>query len=176
MSAYFMRSLALLMATCALLACKNESGVDPNKRLNELNGDETRSVCEMTVAQYSDVIVAQSSPEATCTLTGIFGADTEEACIAMRDECLTTAMPDPIEPVNCNVPGMIPATCDITVGELETCYDDWLGALEARDALYDCANAGDEMVQGQLLDFSMPASCESFFARCVDTSMMGAGG
>ncbi len=177
MTASTKRSLGLLMASCALWACnQSHSGVDPDKRVNELDASELRAVCESTLEDFGDLIASQSDALTTCTLAGLFTADSPEGCVEMRDACVEREMADPSEPspsdeINCDTALPPPDTCDITVGELERCYDDTLAELDARMDLYDCANAGDERVRDLLLDSTPPPSCAPYVEACTTGDM-----
>jgi len=168
------------MASCVLLACNPGSGVDRNKRLNELSSDEARSICETTAEQFRGVIQEQESVEYRCTITGLFAGETPELCVEQRDSCIEREMADPTpdesSDFSCAAPAEIPETCDATVGQLEDCYDVWMDEIASRATLYDCANAGDEAVRDSLLDFAPPAACEPFVSRCANPELEGTGG
>jgi hypothetical protein len=177
MSDFVTRSLALLMVTC-VFGCNPGNGIDPDKRLNELSQEELQTLCESTAEPLSDTLAGSYDLEAQCTGTALYLTTSHDECVTMRDACIErglTSSPDDTSSdfeVDCENPDPVPATCDITVAQLEDCYDVWVAQIDERYGRIDCSLAGDSEAVAEIFDTTPPPACEPLQTRCASEDAM----
>lgn len=127
-----MRNAMWMVGLVSLVACGGggdvDLGVKSSKKLSDLDQADSCALYE-GFADYS-----QQTQELSCYASAqamsMVGGDFETACQAAFDSCMEMgSFLD--EEVDCDtVENNLPAECDATVGELETCLSDVLGLLD----------------------------------------------
>jgi hypothetical protein len=151
-----------LVALVAFTGCGGESeggstgvvstGISASKTLGDVTTAEATDGC----GHMKDGIEARyqqpSARTGLCTLLGVTLGSTESACTNLRDSCLKGDTADAGTAENVSVTDIDPAGnfecsgtnidswhgCTATVGELETCLNDTLDALDALLNAYTC--------------------------------------
>lgn len=167
------------IASLALASCGDEAetttldtGIPGDRTLNDLSESEAQDLCQAAESAAADF--SAEAQEGLCALTGalagafgaIGGGDPVPLCEQTRQEC-NNQPPQPIEGT-CDV-STVPETCDVTVAELETCYDESLAAIRAvfdEVANASCSELLDENAAPISGEIETPASCANIESRC----------
>jgi hypothetical protein len=124
------------------------SGISSSKALSALTAQEAASGCE----HMNDAVEAHfnrsSAKTGLCTLLGLALSPDESSCVSQRDACLKSESGDsasssPADEFECSdasVEGW--QGCSATVGDLEACLNDMLGAFDTLLSSYSCKDAG----------------------------------
>jgi hypothetical protein len=152
-----------------------ESGVDGTKKASELSDADVQAICQ--AAEETSQKFAEDNKDAFCKLSGAFagalagalgGGDPVAVCESAVSDC--KSKPLTTEPSTCN-PKL--DDCDVTVGEIESCFNDSLDAAETYFADYKSKSCADLLAQTSgenTLNFMEPASCAAIEQRCPNIS------
>lgn len=180
-------ALAACVAFCvcgSLLACGDDSGnggvspqtyiatgIDPDTNVQDLSAAEKQRLCEEVAQAVVGVLQDPSIVGGFCTLEGIIGsllvppAERESACENFVANCTTPlSLPDiTLLGANCGEPN---PTCNATVGELETCTNAAISALDVFYLNVTCSGIAELTVT----PFVPPpaGTCQDVQTRCPD--------
>jgi hypothetical protein len=158
-----LRLLAVLV--CAVAACGGDddgnSGVDPEKTLDQVTIEEAMDLCEWSVDQVQDDFVRFS-----CFVEAIADSqgDPDADCEALAEECIDD--PPGEDAVECEVDpdtfedSLPDCASEITVADLEDCYAALIDTIE--DA------AGDISCDSVPVIDAFPDACVDIDDRCPD--------
>ncbi len=162
------------------------TGIAPNKLLSDVTPDEAAQACENLQAGFQARLSQDVLVRSICTIFGAASADTKDACIQARDECIQASndpgasggdVPD-VDAIQFECQdGAVLTECTSTVGELETCFNDLLDQISS--ALNDITCDDAASLQAEDIDtfrestFQPPASCEA--VDCGENSPFGPG-
>src|SRR5688572_30820806 len=124
-----------------------DTGIDESKPLSDVSEGEARQACENMRDAMRDVMNPDTLVPQFCTLFALSAASDEGSCNEMRSECIREANDDPAlddAEVDFECDGDISefASCDVTVGVLESCMNDSLSAMNAALRRFSCSDAG----------------------------------
>lgn len=151
------------------------SGVDGSKKASELSEADVKAICDAAKKTAEDF--AKNNEEALCNFSGGLagvlasaggGGDPVALCEAAVTECKNAPFTTDTDDCNPKVDG-----CDVTVAEIETCFND---SLEVTEKAFD-AFAGkscSELTSGSTFEtagnIEEPASCKAIDEKCPDIS------
>ena len=151
------------------------TGLPADKQLSDITEGEAEEAC----VAVGNAVQQRFSPEALapamCTFLGVAFTQSPDDCQEVADACLED--PDALGDMAPSFEGFDPDECtgdtsefddcDATVGELETCLNDYIGTFEATLNSVTCADAGDEeALQALDMEPDTPASCETLEDEC----------
>lgn len=128
------------------------SGISSSKALSAVTTQDATRGCE----QLNDAVAARFSRPSLktglCTMSALLLSSSESSCSSARDSCLQDANGDatssdaalnPAQDFECEDTNLDSwQGCAATVGQMETCLNDMLDAVEALLTSYSCADAG----------------------------------
>jgi hypothetical protein len=186
-------SLALSgVAASGLAACGGDSqdppgdseldtGIDPAKPLGQVTDAEAVQACNRLGAALEQRLPGDYVSRQTCTLLGV-SASSPSACSATRDQCVqgSGADTDFYDPADCATTNADELEgCTATVGELETCTDEYTGELKGLLDRLSCDNAGtsraNDVSLATFIGYRLPASCTSVQQRCPNAPIFDVG-
>lgn len=151
------------------------TGLPADKQLADVTADEAEEAC----VAIGNAVQKRFSPEALapamCTFLGVAFTQSPEDCQEIADACLDD--PDALGDMAPSFDGFDPndctgdtsefEDCDATVGELETCFNDYIGTFEATLNSVTCDDAGDaEALEALDMEPETPDSCETLEDQC----------
>lgn len=154
------------------------TGVARGKKVSELTAADRTKLCMAGEAWANDVLAKGDFQKAICKFAGYFsaalsgGMSTQALRMACQDgynECLTGEddMDSPTD-ATCE----LPATCDITVAELETCLNDYIGTFQTAFNVFPAcetltqADLDNEDLGSEVEAIQPPPSCAAAEAKC----------
>lgn len=152
-----------------------KSGVDGSKTAAELSDADVQAIC--TAAKETGEKFAENNKDALCNLTGgvagalagaLGGGDPVAACEMAVSDCKSKAFVPEETECNPRLEG-----CNVTVAELETCFNDTLAATEkVMDTLaaLTCTELTSQNSSNALDQYVEPASCVAIEQKCPDIS------
>ena len=143
--------LFVIIGGLALLACGGDgdpptfsTGLDSTTNVSELSASEAFGICEQSAELlqtfYQDLV---SDKTVLCTVAGVLAGD-ESTCQMVVDVCLETDLegsPTPEIEADCEMSADL-SDCDVTVGEVETCFNAQLALFNDAFRGLDCSQAG----------------------------------
>ncbi len=181
-STAFVPRLSLLVPSLLVLslsACDDDGVSQPtfkpmsvpeSKPIEDLDEDEQESFCE-EAGDWVQEVIGDDLPKLLCNSEGITagvaddGTFNLEACKAARNTCLSEPSEFDLEDENleCNFEAV--DTCDATVGEFSSCFEETARLLDRAAEATTCERfaAGDYPDEA---DFMLSAGCEALFERC----------
>lgn len=157
---------ALLAAAMVAAACGGDdggsSGVDGDKRLDELSQEEATDFCEWGLSLLDGDEVTRFG----CYLTALVFSPDAETCEIVAQECIDEAEPiDPAE-AECEFEeDLPPCASEVTVAEMEDCARDAVGVLAALADDITCDSDPEELED---LSLEQPASCLAIEEKCPE--------
>lgn len=145
------------------------TGIDPGTPVGDLSDAQAQRLCDEVANAALDVLTHPRILGGFCTLEGILfallaaPAEREQVCTEFVESCSNPAgFPDiAVVGANCGQPS---ATCDATVGEIETCVNAALAALEV--FYLDISCSGLAQIQIAPVLPLPPTNCQAVQARC----------
>jgi hypothetical protein len=153
-----MRALAAL-ALLFVIACGDDDRTidlpfeDP-KPVSQLTAAELQQLCRITLDKAREQL-----GNTTCAVQGLIAqAEGEGTCAAKQQSCLQ----EQFGAVNCDEAGQSPPQCAVTVGQLETCFNETMALIEGKIPTISCSTPLSELqqLQGQELEFEPAPSCD----------------
>lgn len=162
--------LATMLVGALLMGCGDdgEGGVSASKKVGELSDSETQNFCgevEETFARLQKIIVS-----VTCTERAL---EDEQTCSSVRRACIDDppAEIDVAEQIDFECSGerdeggLTRVCADVTVGELRSCVDGLLDALEDVADSFTCTSD-----LSALKPPAVPSACTKLGQRCATLS------
>ncbi len=165
---------ALLLAT----SCDDDistptfepESVPESKPIDDLDETEQQEFCDEARGWAQDVL-GDDLPTLMCNAEGITNAVGEDgsfdlaACKAARDTCLSEPSDFDFEDEGLECNFEVVDSCDATVGEFASCYEEVAVLLDRAVKVSTCERfaAGDFPDES---DFQISANCEGLFERC----------
>ena len=120
-----------------------DTGIDEDKALGDVSDAEAVQACNRLGAALEQRLPGELISRQTCTLFAI-GEDSASACSASRDDCIASSDEvDTYDPADCEDTNADELEgCTATVGELETCTDEYTSELKGLLDRLSCDNAG----------------------------------
>ncbi len=154
------------------------TGVARGKKVSELTPADRTKLCMAGEAWATDVLAKGDFQKTICKFAGYVSAalsggmsnqELRMACQQGYTECLTDeeGMDSPTD-ASCD----LPATCDITVAELETCLNDYVGTFQTAFNVFPAcetltqADLDNEDLGSDVEEIKPPASCVAAEAKC----------
>lgn len=174
--------LSLLLTTGCLQDPKHflEAGVDRDKRLYEVDGEELQNLCEASSARFAEELVSGRSEAIACTLQAAIFLEALgpqpatridlDQCEHDREQCRSDRGAYLIADDRCGKPippiGLATSGCSITVREYERCFTATLARLRADiDENWTCQRYKDQLPSQQPTSIPVldaPPECEVF--------------
>jgi hypothetical protein len=158
-----------------------ETGIDPDKPLGEVSDDEAVQACNRLGAALEQRLPGEYITRQTCVLFSA-GASTASVCNSVVDDCIETSDPvDVYDPADCEDTNADELEgCTATVGELETCTDEYTNELKALLDALSCDNVGtpreDDVTLLTFIAYRLPESCTSVQERCPNAPIFDVAG
>lgn len=176
-----MTRLSLLVTgllACSLTACNDEvseptfepTSVPESKPVDDLDEDEQQTFCEEAQDWAQDVI-GDDLPRLLCNSEGITAGVQDDGgfdvatCKATRDSCLSEPSEIELDEQNLECDFDAVETCDATVGEFSSCFEEAARLLDRAVKATTCERfaAGDYPDESA---FVLSAGCEALLERC----------
>lgn len=157
-------------------ACGSSSGVDGNKQLSELDGDDAERLCEFASDLMADISGGSNFQRALCSIQGYAMEQARlGTCEDIRDECLSAErgdddfIEDEIGEVCDDDSFDFAPSCDVTVKEFEDCM------RAVRDRMRDSfknvtcdslRESGEDDFLDDFDDLSGLPECQGLAERC----------
>jgi hypothetical protein len=179
------------LVALALAACGGDSqdppgsndldtGIDPDKPLGEVSDAEAVQACNRLGSALEQRLPGDYVSRQTCTLLAV-GASSASACNAQRDQCVqSSGVTDVYDPADCQDTNASELDgCTATVGELESCTDEYTKELKGLLDRLSCDNAGtsraNDVTIATFIAYRLPASCTSVQQRCPNAPIFDVG-
>lgn len=158
-----------------------DTGIDEDKPLGDVSDAEAVQACNRLGAALEQRLPGEFISRQTCVLFST-GASSASACSSEVDDCIETSDPvDVYDPADCEDTNADELEgCTATVGELETCTDEYTNELkELLDAL-SCDNIGtpreNDVTLLTFIAYRLPESCTSVQERCPNAPIFDVAG
>jgi hypothetical protein len=158
-----------------------ETGIDSAKPLGDVSDAEAVQACNRLGAALEERLPGDYITRQACTIFAVTTGSPSQ-CITQRDQCVQgsdtdTDVYDPAECEATNADDL--AGCPATVGELETCTDEYTSELKALLERVSCDNAGtsraDDVGIANFLTYRLPQSCTRVQQRCPNAPIFNIG-
>ena len=143
------------------------SGVDGDQSVADLSDADATKFCTWAAEKVSELV---PTPEQVCTIYALSSGEPDQ-CVTDRDACLaqTEGMPveqEDVDPAECtaNVAVALDNGCDVTIAELEACFNDALAQVQAIFDQISCDSGGGLPTEQP----EQPASCTLIEQKCPD--------
>jgi hypothetical protein len=186
---HFNATTTLTFTLLALAGCGGSddsgevtTGLPASQALSDVTVEDATRGCEHMKGAIETRFNPTTMKPKVCTMVAVQLSTTESACTSLRDQCLqqdsSASGGDPsdeasfADQLDCSGTSVNQWDgCAATVGEMETCLNDMLDAVDVMLNTYTCKDAGK--VEGDL-EFSEPAtpsSCQSLQTKCPNLDM-----
>jgi hypothetical protein len=159
--------IALALAALVAPACGGDddggtSGVDGDKRLDELSPAETTDLCEwgFSLLEDDDDLVRFG-----CYFAALIFSPDSETCEATAQECIDEAEPIDFGDAECQFEDLPACASEVSVAEMEACGRDAVAVLRAIADDISCDSDPDEIEDDSLVQ---PASCVAVEEKCPE--------
>ncbi|MET0413216.1 MAG: hypothetical protein ABW217_18060 [Polyangiaceae bacterium] len=148
-----------------------DTGIAEDKPLGDVTDAEAVQACNRLGAALEERLPGAFISRQTCTLFAI-GETSVSACNSGRDDCIADSEEvDVYDPSDCEDTNADELQgCTATVGELETCTDEYTNELKDLLDRLSCDNVGtsraNDVTLGTLIAYRLPDSCTSVQERC----------
>ncbi len=156
--------VGLALAAMVAAACGGDddggsSGVDGDKRLDELSADEAADICDWGLS----LVDPDQFERLDCYLEALLSTQDAEMCEEVAQECI-----DNIEPGDPTAGECIfeePPACgsEVSVAEIEACLRDSVALIEDVVGAVDCDLSPEDIDD---VDLEQPASCALVEDKC----------
>lgn len=150
-----------LVATAS--ACTGPTGIKGSKKISELSADERKEACENAAAYFEAEVGVERIQRTLCVATSVgpvllSGGGVAE-CEAAVDLCL---MNPPMESGTTTCVFDNDQSCEATIEEWETCYDDQIAAIIKVNDATTCEAA----INGTIPEPDYGANCMALAQKC----------
>jgi hypothetical protein len=178
-----MTVVTTVLALAAGSGCEDKSGepqfkpqsVPEDKPVDELDPMEQMDFCD-EATQWAKAFLEDDLPRLLCRFDAIEAGTTADgtfdvqACRAAEQECLANPPTDDVDTNNldCDFENLDPS-CDVTVGEFATCFEEAAKLTDRLVAAISC----EKIASGDIPDesqFQLSPTCQSVLDRCGGAS------